>query len=185
VELLSQLTWVDLAIIVLLAVGVFIGFTQGMIRYILNSVGVLVAFVLASQLTVPLVDLLGFWEAFTPEGRQLLVFNILFYGLLIAAFFLIRVLYHRTRLPIPRQLDEIGGAIFGLLYVALVISFGLVILDTFFEGGGQTGGWVKSLYESLNSSVIVEFFRVTILPIAGFLVRPFVPSEVSEHIPLL
>jgi uncharacterized membrane protein required for colicin V production len=183
VELLSQLTWVDLAIIVLLAVGVFVGFTQGMIRYILNCVAVLIAFVLAAQLTAPLVDLLGFWNAFTPEGRQLLVFNILFYTFVVAGFLVIRVLYRRTRMPIPRQLDEIGGAIFGLLYVALIICFGLVILDTFFEGGGQTGGWVNGLYEALNSSVIIEFFRVTILPVAGFLVRPFVPSEVSDYIP--
>ena len=39
-ELLSQLTWVDLAIIFILAAGVFVGFTQGMIRYLLNSIAV-------------------------------------------------------------------------------------------------------------------------------------------------
>ena len=58
-ELLSQLTWVDLALIFILAAGVFIGFTQGMIRYLLNCIAVLVAFVLASQLKGPLFDLLG------------------------------------------------------------------------------------------------------------------------------
>jgi uncharacterized membrane protein required for colicin V production len=45
---------------------VFVGFTQGAIRYLLNSVAVLVAFVLAAQLKGPLVDLLGFWTAFSP-----------------------------------------------------------------------------------------------------------------------
>ncbi len=182
-ELLEQLTWADLAIILLLAVGVFVGFMQGTMRYLLNSVAVLVAFVLAAQLTPPLVDLLGFWELSNEAGKTLLVFNILFYALVIAAFLIIRVAYQRTRLPIPRQVDEIGGAIFGLLYVVLIICFGLVILETFFEGGGQTGGWVNSLYETLDESVIVDFFRSTILPYAGFLVRPFVPSEVSDHIP--
>ena len=114
-ELLSQLTWVDLAIIAILAGGVFAGFTQGVMRYILNSVAVLIAFVLASQLAVPLVDLLGFWEAFTPAGRQFLVFNVLFYGFVIAGFLIVRAAYKRTRLPIMRQLDEIGGAIFALV----------------------------------------------------------------------
>ena len=38
-----------------------------MIRYVLNAIAVIVAFILASQLTGPLLDLLGFWEAFTPE----------------------------------------------------------------------------------------------------------------------
>jgi uncharacterized membrane protein required for colicin V production len=184
VELLTRLSWVDLVIIGLLAGGVFAGFTQGMIRYILNVVAVLVAFVLASQLKGPVVDLLGFWEAFSAEGRQLLVFNILFFGFTIAGFFVIRALYKRTRMPIARQLDEIGGAIFGLLFAVLVICFGLLVLDSFFEAGGQTGGWVRSLYDALNDSVIIEFFRATVIPIAGFLVRPFVPSELTEFIPL-
>ena len=183
-ELLTRLSWVDLAIIGLLAGGVFAGFTQGMIRYILNAVAVLIAFVLASQLKGPVVDLLGFWEAFTPEGRQLLVFNILFFGFTIAGFFVIRALYKRTRMPIARQLDEIGGAIFGLLFTVLVISFALIVLDSFFEGGGQTGGWMNSLYNALNDSVIIEFFRATVIPIAGFLVRPFVPGDLTEFLPL-
>jgi uncharacterized membrane protein required for colicin V production len=184
VELLSQLTWVDLALIAILAVGVFVGFTQGMIRYILNGIGVLVAFVLAAQLAVPLVDLLGFWEAFTPEGRQFLVFNVLFYGFVVAVFLVVRAAYKRGRMPIMRQLDEIGGAIFGLLWVVLIICFGLIIMDSFFDGGGQTGGWVASLYDALNDSVIIQFFRDAILPIVGFLVRPFVPEDLTEFIPL-
>jgi uncharacterized membrane protein required for colicin V production len=184
VELLTRLSWVDLLIIGALAGGVFAGFTQGMMRYILNAVAVLVAFVLAAQLRGPIVELLGFWEAFSPEGRELLIFNILFFGFVIGGFFLIRQLYKRTRLPIVRQLDEIGGAIFGLLFTVLVISFALVVLDSFFEGGGQTGGWVATVYEAMNDSVIVEFFRATVIPIAGFLVRPFVPSELTEFLPL-
>ncbi len=183
-ELLSQLTWVDLAIIAILAVGVFAGFTQGLIRYVLNAVAVLIAFVLAAQLAVPLVDLLGFWEAFTPEGRQFLVFNVLFYGFVTTGFFIVRAAYKRTRLPIPRQLDEIGGAIFGLLWIVLIICFGLIIMDSFFDGGGQTGGWVSSLYDALNDSVIIQFFRDAILPIVGFVVRPFVPEDLTEFIPL-
>jgi hypothetical protein len=84
VELLSRLNWVDLAIILILAGGVFVGFTQGMIRYVLNAVAVLVAFVLAAQLKGPILDLLRFWTAFTPEGRELLVFVLLFFGFVIA-----------------------------------------------------------------------------------------------------
>ena len=112
-EVLAQLSWVDLVIIVALVGGVFAGFTQGMIRYVLNALAVILAFVLASQLKGPILDLLGFWQAFTPEGRELLIFVLLFFGFVIAGFFVIRALYHRTRLPIVKQLDEIGGAIFG------------------------------------------------------------------------
>jgi uncharacterized membrane protein required for colicin V production len=180
VELLSRLTWVDLAVIFILAGGVFAGFTQGMIRYVLNAIAVLVAFVLASQLKRPLYDLLSFWRAFTPEGRELLIFVVLFIGFVIAGFFVIRALYHRTRLPIVRQLDEIGGAIFGLLFAAMVLTFQLIVFDSFFKGGGETGGWVASLYQAMNDSVIIGFFRETIIPTAGYLARPFVPSEIAR-----
>lgn len=179
-ETLSQLSWVDLAIIVILAGGVFVGFTQGMIRYVLNVIAVLIAFVLASQLKGAIHDLLGFWTAFTPEGRELLIFVILFFGFILAGWFVIRAMYRRTRLPIVRQLDEIGGALFGLLFAAMVISFQLVVYDSFFQGGGETGGWVAGYYEALNDSLIVEFFRETLIPTAGFLARPFVPDEIAR-----
>lgn len=179
-ELLERLSWVDLVIIGILAAGVFAGFTQGMIRYVLNAAAVIVAFVLASQLKGPVVDLLGFWRAFTPEGRELLVFVLLFVGFLVAGFFAIRALYHRTRLPIVKQLDEIGGAIFGLLFAALVLTFQLLVLDSFFRGGGETGGWVNSYYELLNDSVIIAYFREILIPTAGFLARPFVPKEIAD-----
>ena len=178
-ELLTELSWVDLVIIGVLAAGVFAGFTQGMIRYVLNAVAVLVAFVLAAQLKGPIFDLLRFWNAFTPEGRELLIFWVLFATFVIAGWFVIRALYRRTRLPIVRQLDEIGGAIFGLLFVALVIGFQVVVLDSFF-GDNDTGGWVRSYYDALNSSLIVTFFRETLIPTVGFLARPFVPDEIAR-----
>ena len=179
-ELLAELSWFDLVIIGLLAAGVFVGFTQGMIRYVLNAVAVIVAFVLASQLKDPIFDLLRFWGAFTPAGRELLIFWVLFAGFTIAGWFVIRALYRRTRLPIVRQLDEIGGAIFGLIFVALVLTFQLVVLDSFFLTGNDTGGWVAGLYDALNSSLIVQFLREVVIPTAGFLARPFVPEDVAD-----
>jgi uncharacterized membrane protein required for colicin V production len=179
VEVIAELNWVDLAIIAILAGGVFAGFTQGMIRYVLNAIAVIVAFVLAAQLKQPLVDLLSFWTAFTPAGRELLVFVVLFFGFVIAGFFVIRALYKRTRLPIIRQLDEIGGAIFGLIFAAMVITFQLIVFDSFFRDGNETGGWVKAYYEALDTSLIVAFFRETIIPTAGFLARPFVPEDIA------
>ena len=179
-DLLGQLTWFDLVIIIALIVGVFVGFTQGMIRYVLNCVAVLVAFVLAAQLKGPLMDLLGFWRAFTPQGRELLIFNLLFIGFVVAGWFVIRALYHRTRLPIIRQLDEIGGAIFGLLWVALLITFHLVVYDSYTAAGGEPVGFVGSYIEAMNASVLVQYFREILIPTAGFLVRPFVPSEIAD-----
>jgi uncharacterized membrane protein required for colicin V production len=180
VEVLSELGWVDLVIILALAAGVFAGFTQGMISYVLNALAVVIAFIVAAQLKGPILDLLGFWTMFTPEGRELLVFILLFVGLVIASWFIIRRVYRKTRLPVAKQIDEIGGAIFGLLFAALVIGLQLVVYDSFFKGGGETGGWVAGYYEALNDSLIIGYFRETLIPAVGFLARPFVPDEIAQ-----
>jgi len=180
VEVLTELSWVDLVIILALAAGVFAGFTQGMISYVLNALVVVVAFILAAQLKEPMINLLGFWTMFTPEGRELLVFILLFVGLVVAGWFIVRATYRRTRLPVAKQIDEIGGAIFGLIFAALVISFQLVVYDSFFRGGGETGGWVRGYYDAMNDSLIVGFFRETLIPTVGFLARPFVPDEIAS-----
>ena len=88
-DLVQSLSWVDLAIILVLAVGVFAGFTQGTIVYLLNSLALLVAFIVAAQLKGPIIDLLGFWTAFAPEGKDLIVFMLLFVGLTVTAWLVI------------------------------------------------------------------------------------------------
>ncbi|MGH2429825.1 MAG: CvpA family protein [Candidatus Limnocylindria bacterium] len=180
VELISELSWVDLAIIVLLAGGVFAGFTQGMIRYVLNAVAVIVAFVVAAQLKGPLTDILGFWTAFDREGRELLIFVLLFAGLVTGGWFVIRTFYRRTRLPVAKQLDELGGAVFGFVFAAMVLTFQLIVFDSFFQGGGGAGGLLGGYYGAMNDSLIIEFFRQTIIPTAGAAARPFVPSEIAR-----
>jgi uncharacterized membrane protein required for colicin V production len=180
VDVLAELSWLDLVIIGVLAAGVFVGFTQGAIRYALNSVAVVVSFVLAAQLQGPIFDLLRFWDAFSPEGRRLLIFMLLFVAFVVASWFGVRALYRRTQLPIPKALDEILGAVLGMLWVALIIVFHLVILDSFFLGDGQAGGWLAAYYDAMSSSLLVQFLRDILLPTAGFLARPFVPSEIAD-----
>jgi uncharacterized membrane protein required for colicin V production len=183
-ELLAELSWIDLLVAVILAAGVFAGFTQGMIRYVLNVAVVLVAFVVAAQLKGPLLGLLGFWTAFTPEVRELLLFLLLFVGLVIGGWFVIRAFYRRTRLPIVRQLDEIGGAVFGLLFAAMFITFHLVVLDSLFANpvGGTIGvaAGLKGYYDALNDSLLIGFFRDTLIPTAGLIARPFVPADIRN-----
>ena len=179
-ELFRSLSWVDLAIIVVLAIGVFAGFTQGTIVYLLNCLALLIAFVVAAQLTEPIYNLLGFWTAFTPEGRELIIFMGLFVGLAVTAWLLVFATYRRTRLPIAKQLDEVGGAILGLLYVALFISLHLVVLDSYFVAAEQPPKWLSGYYAELDSSLIIGFFRDSIVPVAGFVMRPFVPDEIAS-----
>ena len=171
----------------LLAGGVLVGFTQGTLRYILSSVAVLVAFVVASLLKGPIADALGtVWRAATPELQELWIFIVLFVGGIIGGWFVVRSFFRQTRLPIYRLLDEIGGAVTGVLFVVLVYSFSLVVMDTYFTGIDQSAidavTVLGPLYEFMNDSVIAGWFREYVIPIVGFVVRPFVPDEIDPYL---
>lgn len=183
-EFFAKLSPIDLFIVAALAAGVFAGFTQGIVRSALNSVVVLVAFVVASQLKGPVFDLLSAWQAFTPELREQIIYLVLFVGLVVGGWFLVRAFYKRSRLPIPKQLDELGGAVLGLLFAAISIVFLLLVMDDYFlrvsEGGAANAGWLKGLYDAMDNSVLVAFFRAALIPTVGLLTRPFLPSEIAQ-----
>ena len=185
-DFLTKLGPIDLFIVALLAAGIFAGFTQGMVRYALNIVAVIVAFIIAGLLRDPFNSILGGWDVFAPELRQQIVFLILFVGLAIGGWFLVRVFWRGTRLPIAKQLDEIGGAVLGLVFAALSIVLTLVVMDSFFriatDATVNTAGPLKGFYEAMDSSVLVDFFRATLIPTLGQAARPFVPSDIGEFL---
>jgi uncharacterized membrane protein required for colicin V production len=195
-DFIGRLNWVDFVIIVVLAAGAFAGFQQGMIRWVLSWVALLVAFILASQLKGPITDTLStFWTAFTPEVREFWVFAVLFVGLSIGGWFIVRAFYRTTRLPIVKQVDEVGGALLGIAFAATFIVLQVVVLDSLFKGSSAVPGagvalppeqvsGLRSYYNALNDSVLVGIFHSTVIPVAGTLARPFVPREIADFLRL-
>jgi len=185
-DFLTKLGPIDLVIVASLALGVFAGFTQGFIRYLLNVLVVLAAFIVAGQLRDPLYQLLSFWDAFTPELRRQILFLVLFVGLTVGGWFVVRRVWHGTRVPIAKQLDEIGGAVMGLLFAALSIVMTLVVMDSFFKSASDSAiassGPLKGVYDAFNGSVLVDFFRSTLIPTLGQIAKPFVPSQIAEFL---
>jgi uncharacterized membrane protein required for colicin V production len=185
-EFLQKLGPIDLFIVACLAAGVFAGFTQGMVRYALNIVVVIAAFIIAGQLRDPFDGILSGWHAFAPELRAQLVFLILFVGLTIGGWFIVRVFWRGTRLPIARQLDELGGAVLGLVLAALSIVMLMVVMDTFFRSAPDSvtndTGPLKGFYDAMSTSVLVDFFRSTLIPTLGQVARPFVPAEIAKFL---
>jgi hypothetical protein len=184
VEFISDLRPIDLFVVLCLAAGVFAGFTQGTIRTLLNCVVVLVAFVVASILRDPLYDLLTFWRAFTPELRLEIVYLVLFVAVLVGGWFAVRSIWQRSRLPIPKQLDEIGGAILGVLFVAMTITFLMVVLDAFFttapDAATASAGLLQSFWQAMNESVLVDFFRAALLPLFAVILTPLLPDDIAD-----
>lgn len=182
-EFLSNLSPMDIFVVAALTAGVFFGFTQGLVRYAINAVMVLVAFVVAAQLERPLFDLLSFWTYFTPALREELIFLFLYIALLVAGWFVARAIGRGTEIGLPRQLDELGGAIMGIIWVVLIITFLMVVMDTFFltasDNDIASAGIIHGFWQAMNSSALVQLFQDIVLPTVGYLVSFVVPSDTA------
>ena len=155
-EFISQLRPIDLFVVLCLAGGVFAGFTQG-ITALLNCVVVLIAFVVASILRNPLFDLLTFWQAFTPAPPRSST-----WCCSSACWWAAGSPCARSgsaagcRSPRPwtrsaRILGPVGGPDHHLL---MVDGFFFKTLDAATPAPGD-----RELYNALNVSVLVDFFR--------------------------
>lgn len=186
-EIIASFTVTDLVVLVTLAGAVLVGFQQGTLRYILSTVAVLLAFIVASQLKGPIADALGtVWRAATPEVQELWIYVVLFVAGVIGGWFVVRMFYRQTRLPLYRLLDEIGGAIMCVVFVIVVYTFSLAVLDSYFVNVDQATidrvTVLGPLYLFLNDSVLVDWFRAWVLPIVGFAARPFVPDDIKPFL---
>lgn len=184
-EFIGQFTVFDLAVLVSLAGGVFIGFQQGLLRYILNCVVVLVAFILASQLKGPIANALDdVWNMGTADQQELWIYLTLLVIGIVGGFFLVRAFYRQTRLPIIRQLDEVLGAAAGVLWVALTYVISVVALNTFFlvTDNPDVATILGPIYDLLNESFIISWLNEWLLPIVSFILSPFVPPDVQPFL---
>ena len=183
-EIIGAFTVTDIVVLVLLAGGVLVGFQQGTLRYILSTVAIIVAFIVASLLKGPIADTVApFCRAARPEEQELWIYVVLFVLGVIGGWLGVRAFFRQTRLPLYRFVDEVGGAIMGVLFVVVLLTFSLVVLDTYFVTVDQTTiervPVLGPLYQFLNDSLLVDGFRQWVLPIVGFAARPFVPDDIK------
>ena len=85
------MSWLDLVIVVVLAVGAFFGLRMGIIKAVLSLAGVIIGVVLAGQYYVALADVLPFFSE-TSSAAKIVAFAIILIGVMIVAVVLARLL---------------------------------------------------------------------------------------------
>jgi hypothetical protein len=59
-------------------------------------------------------------------------------------------------------------------------------MDTFFKSASDAAvggaGPLRGFYDAMDSSVLVEFFRSTIIPTLGQLAKPLVPADIAKFL---
>ena len=190
-DIFRSITWADLLVVLMLAVGALAGFTQGLLRAFMACFAVLAAFVVASQLKASLASALTFWTAFNAEVREVVGFVVLYLLIALALWLAINIAGRGARLPVARQVNEISGSLFGVAAAALTAVFLVVALSSHYAqpahvvDDGATSGEAPALrnfYVTLRDSAIVRALSGGLVPTAGQLARPFVPDDVAEVI---
>lgn len=173
----------DLLLVLLLAGGFLLGFLRGSVRQLLSIAAWFVAFLLSAHLAAPL----GNWlHAELPEFSFsytfMLSFGLLFLLLFGLAFALIQLTGASLTLTRHEVLDELVGALFGIVVVVLIVTAALVILDTYYgldeASAGDTIGWLGDIRALLDGSAIVAALRTTVIPLLGQMLAPLLPPDV-------
>lgn len=176
-EILAQANVLDLIIVALAAVGMVMGWRQGLIRQLLGMAAFYVALVLGAQY----YRLVGGWAmSVFPNAIWVavdtLAFVFVFIVVLLTFTWVGRQVYADTHIPFFSLLDSLAGALFGVitacLQVIIVLSLVRFVLSVpWFDWEG-------------TRQVILQVFRTSALepsfvgaaPILYVLIRPWLPS---------
>ena len=137
---MADFNWFDILIIVLLLLGMAIGYSQGLIRQLIGLAAVYVALILATQFFRNLSQgLAGLLRVPPNTLSNMLAFFALFLLALTIINFLAQDAYKSTRLRILPFLDHISGMLLGVVSMWFIISI-LVSVMTFAVG---TQTWLQ------------------------------------------
>ncbi|MBA7527606.1 hypothetical protein ES705_19782 [subsurface metagenome] len=144
------MSWLDLVLVVVLAVGAFLGLRIGIIKAVLSLAGVIVGVVLAGQYYVALADVLPFFSE-TSNVAKVVAFAIILIGVMVIAIVLARLLKWAASVIMLNWVNQLGGAVFGLALGAIFCS---ALLATWVKwlGVGST------ITESVVSAFLLDKF---------------------------
>ncbi len=147
------MNWLDIAIIVAVAIPALIGLRAGMIRIVLSLAGLIAGVILAGRYYVPLSERLTFIPQET--AAKVVAFAIILVGVMLIAVVLATLLKWAALVTMLGWVNHIGGAVFGLLLGAIFCSALLVIWLKFFGTAG-------AIDESVLAAILVKGFPVVL-----------------------
>ena len=152
------MNWLDIVLIVAIAIPTFIGLRIGIIKAALSLAGLIVGVILAGRYYVLLSQQLSF----IPQASvaKVVAFAIILIGVMVIAGVIARLLKWAVSVTMLGWVNQLGGAIFGFGLGAIFCSAVLAI-------------WVKFL----GAGVIAESGLATILLDRFPMVLALLPSE--------
>ena len=189
-EFLGGFGIADLLLGILFLAFFVLGFAQGTIRRIIGIGSILFSFLFAANLAEPLGSFLGAnWTQFAREYSFMIGFGTVFvaaalaFALVAQGFYKPQPLFEKARF-----VDEVIGGLLGIVQFGLILLSVVVILDSFFTLQGiapdpQELPFLRELWNALDTSSIVDFFRTTIIPGFFAVFDLFIPDRLEVLYP--
>jgi membrane protein required for colicin V production len=160
------MNWLDIVIIVAVAIPTLLGLKIGLIKAVLSLAGAVVGVILAGHFYVPLSEQL----TFIPQAgvAKIVAFAIILIGVMVIAGVLARLFKWATSVMMLGWVNRVGGAAFGLLLAAIAWGALLAAWVKFFGAG-------EVITESILASVLLDHFPLvlSLLPAEFDTVRSF------------
>ncbi len=128
------MNWLDIVILVFVAIAVFLGLKIGIIKAALSLAGVIVGVILAGHFYVPLSEQLSF---ISQAGvAEAVAFGIILIGAMIIAGVLAALLKWATSAVMLGWVNYLGGAVFGFVLGAVLCGALLTLWVNFLDAPG-------------------------------------------------
>lgn len=187
VGFITSQTVFDLLFVFALLGALVVGFVQGALRRLFGTLALLLAFLLAANLREPVGDYLARnWRQFPAAYSEMLGFLGVFLVLWLVFSLIVQTLYRRSLIHRSESLDEIVGAILGVLEALVLVGVLGVILDSYFVAApSRLGGEIeplRSAWRAWDLSQIADLYRETLIPWGVGVLGWFIPDAVETLI---
>ncbi len=187
---IRSLNLFDLLVVFFVGGFFLAGFVQGTLRRLLGLAIVLISLLFALNLRDPLGSWLGgYWTQYPKGYSTMLAFGGSFVVIYVAGTILAQVFYRRTQLfKRSTAVDEVVGAILGILQALLLVGAMIMILDSFFRLPGVAEspneiGILRSIYGFYDPSQAAILFRDHLIPAFLALFAWITPSGLRAIFP--
>ena len=119
------MNWLDIAIIVVIAIATLIGLRAGVIKIVLSLAGLIVGIILAGRYYEVLAEQLSFIPQ--ANAAKIVAFAIILIGVMIVAGVLAALLKWAASVTMLGWVNRLGGAVFGLVMGAIFCGVLLAI----------------------------------------------------------
>ena len=148
------MNWLDIVIIVAIAISTFIGFRAGIIKAVLLLAGLIVGVVLAGLYYVPFSEQLTFISQ--ADVARVVAFAIILIVVMVIAAVIARFLKWTASAIMLGWVNRLGGAVFGFVLGAIFCGALLAIWAKYFGVAGV-------IIESSFAALLLDNFPVVLL----------------------